>query len=92
MGHTVRDKRKLLNRVRRIRGQVEAAERAIEAERDCPDVMQLLAACRGALNGLLGEVLEEHVRGHVVGVKRAPGAAQAKAADELIDVIHSYFR
>ena len=92
MGHIARDKQKLLNRVHRIRGQVEAVERAIEAEKDCPDVMQLLAACRGALNGLLGEVLEQHVREHVVGSRRTPNPAQAKAAEELIDVIHSYFK
>ena len=92
MGHTVRDKQKLLNRVRRLRGQVEAVERAIEAGQDCPDVMQLLAACRGALNGLLGEVLEEHVREHVVGSRREPSPAQARATEELLDVIHSYFK
>jgi hypothetical protein len=41
----------LLNRVRRIRGQVEADERALEREIGCADVVQLIAAARGAING-----------------------------------------
>ncbi|OYX68649.1 MAG: transcriptional regulator, partial [Caulobacter sp. 32-67-35] len=52
MGHTVREKSKLLGRVRRIRGQVEAIERALEAETECAAVLQLIASVRGAMNGL----------------------------------------
>jgi FrmR/RcnR family transcriptional regulator, repressor of frmRAB operon len=88
MGHTVRDQQKLLNRIRRIRGQVEAVERTLEGAADCADVMHLLTAARGAINSLLAEVLEDHVREHLVG----RGATRAEAADELIDVIHAYFK
>ena len=52
--HTIREKTKLLNRVRRIRGQVEAIERALEGERGCAEVMHLVAAARGAMNGSTG--------------------------------------
>jgi DNA-binding FrmR family transcriptional regulator len=90
VSHTVREKQKLLNRVRRIRGQVEAIERSLEGEGECAEVMQLISATRGAINGLLAEVLEEHVRDHLAG--RSAGEARAAAADELIDVIHAYFR
>jgi FrmR/RcnR family transcriptional regulator, repressor of rcnA expression len=60
MTHTIREKAKLLNRVRRIRGQVEAIERALEQEVGCADVMQLIAAARGAMGGLMSEVMEDH--------------------------------
>jgi FrmR/RcnR family transcriptional regulator, repressor of frmRAB operon len=89
VAHTVRDKQKLLNRIRRIRGQVQAVERTLEGEADCSDVMHLLTAARGAINSLLAEVLEDHLREHVLG--RVSGA-RAAAADELIDVIHAYFK
>ena len=58
MSHTIREKIKLLNRVRRIRGQVEAVERALEQELGCADVLHLVAAVRGAINGLMAEVME----------------------------------
>lgn len=90
MAHTVRDQQKLLNRIRRIRGQVEAVERTLEGDADCSDVMHLLTATRGAINSLLAEVLEDHVREHVLG--RTATGTRADAADELIDVIHAYFK
>ena len=90
MAHAVRDRQKLLNRIRRIRGQVEAVERTLEGEADCSDVMHLLTAARGAINSLLAEVLEDHVREHLLG--RVATGTRADAADELIDVIHAYFK
>ena len=66
MAHTSKDKEKLLTRVRRIRGQVDAIERALDSEQECAGVLQLMAACRGALNGLMAEVMEGHVRFHVL--------------------------
>lgn len=90
MTHTVRDQQKLLNRIRRIRGQVEAVERTLEGAGDCSEVMHLLTATRGAVNSLLAEVLEDHVREHLAG--RSSSDARVDAADELIDVIHAYFK
>ena len=58
MGHTIRDKQKLLNRIKRIRGQVDAIERVLEKEGDCIDILQQIASCRGAMTGLLAVVLE----------------------------------
>lgn len=92
MTHTVREKQKLLNRVRRIRGQVEAVERALESEAGCGQVMHLIAACRGAINGLLAEVLEEHVRTHLDVREVSGGTDHGDAAEELVDIIHSYFK
>jgi FrmR/RcnR family transcriptional regulator, repressor of frmRAB operon len=92
MAHTVRDKQKLLHRVRRLRGQVEALERLLDREADCSRTLHLLAACRGALNGLMIEVLEGHIRFHVVGGGRKPTAAQGRAAEEAIAVLKTYLR
>lgn len=92
MSHTVREKQKLLNRVRRIRGQVEAVERALVSESGCAEVMHLIAGCRGAINGLLAEVVEDHVRTHLVDPTGQADPLSAEAADQLIDVVHSYFK
>ena len=56
MSHTIKDKKKLLSRIRRIKGQSEAIERALEGDSDCEDILQLVASCRGALNGLMAGV------------------------------------
>jgi FrmR/RcnR family transcriptional regulator, repressor of frmRAB operon len=92
MAHTIRDKRKLLNRVRRIRGQIEAVERAIDREQDCSSILHAIAACHGAIKGLMAEVIEGHVRFHVVDPDRQPTSNQAQAAQELIDVIKAYLK
>jgi DNA-binding FrmR family transcriptional regulator len=89
MSHTIREKQKMMNRVRRIRGQVDAIERALEGELGCDKIMHLIAGCRGAINGLLAEVVEDHVRTHLVA---APGAAEEDAVDQLVEVFHSYFK
>ncbi|MDC8758088.1 metal/formaldehyde-sensitive transcriptional repressor [Janthinobacterium fluminis] len=92
MGHTSREKTKLLNRVRRLRGQVEAIERALEGESGCAEVLQLIAATRGAINGLMGEVIEDHIREHVASPAIVSDAERAQGADELIDVIRTYLK
>jgi DNA-binding FrmR family transcriptional regulator len=91
VSHLAREKNKLLNRVRRIRGQIEAVERALEQEIGCSDVLQLIAGARGAINGLMLEVIEDHVRMHVVDPGE-PAPDRAQAAEELIDVVRSYLK
>jgi DNA-binding FrmR family transcriptional regulator len=92
VSHTVREKTKLLNRVRRIRGQIEAVERALEQEIGCADVLHLIAGTRGAINGLMAEVMEDHIRMHVIDPAREPDNERAQAAEELIDVVRSYLK
>lgn len=92
MAHTIRDKQKLLARVHRLRGQVEAVEKLLEEERDCSTILQTIAACRGAIHGLMAEVLEGHIRHHVVDPDRKPASEQARATQELIDVVKSYLK
>lgn len=92
MGHTVRGKSQLLARVRRIRGQVEALERTLEAEKSCSDVLHQIAAVRGAINGLMSNVLEDHIQTHVANPAITDDAERARGADELIDVIRTYLK
>ena len=91
MAHTIGDKTKLLNRTRRIGGQVDAIERALEGERPCADVLNLIVAARGAMNALMAEVMEEHIRAHVLGPAK-PESPRTRAAEELIDVVRSYLK
>ena len=92
MAHTSKDKKKLLTRVRRIRGQVDAIERALDSEQECAGVLQLMAACRGALNGLMAEVMEGHILFHVLSPDNGKNSPQMEAAKELIDVVRAYLK
>lgn len=90
MSHTTKNKAKMLTRVRRIKGQVDAIERALDGEGECEQILQLVASCRGALNGLMAELIEGHLRFHVLveGQKVLP--SQREAADELMAVVKRY--
>lgn len=92
MTHTVREKQKLLARIRRIKGQVEAIERALDGESGCEQVMHLIAGARGAMAGLMAEVVEDHVRTHLVDAEKYPNALNAEAAEQLLDVVRTYLK
>ena len=92
MTHTIAGKAKLLARVRRIKGQLEAVERALESEIGCTDVLMLVASVRGAVGGLTVELMEDHVRHHVVDPASEPDPARAKGAADLIDAMRSYLK
>lgn len=89
MGHLVNGNEELLKRVRRIAGQVNAIERALAAGTDCTTTLHLVAATRGAMNGLMDEIIEEHVRAHVAHPD-LPAEERAAGAEELIAVIRRY--
>jgi DNA-binding FrmR family transcriptional regulator len=90
MSHTVKQKTKLQSRVRRLKGQLEAVERALEAERPCAEILNLVASIRGAITGLTAELIEDHIREHVVSASDA--RARSQGAEELIDVIRTYLK
>jgi FrmR/RcnR family transcriptional regulator, repressor of frmRAB operon len=92
MTHTIREKTKLLARVRRLRGQVEAIERALDTEAGCEQVMHLIAGARGAMAGLMAEVVEDHVRTHLVDANKHPHALNTDAAEQLLDVVRTYLK
>jgi DNA-binding FrmR family transcriptional regulator len=91
MSHAIKNKKPLLARVRRIKGQAEALEKALENEAECMAILQQIAAVRGAVNGLMAEVLEGHIREHL-----GPGeiAAEERSADleEVITMLRSYLK
>ena len=82
------EKVKLLRRLGRIRGQLEAIQRALEEDASCASLLQQATACRGALDGFIAEVIEDHIRAHLVQEKDRARASQA--AEELIGIVHSY--
>jgi DNA-binding FrmR family transcriptional regulator len=90
MSHIVRNKEKLIARVRRIKGQIEGIERALDAEAACAEVLRQLASVRGAMNGLTAEVMEDHLRQHVLAAKT--DAARRDGSEELIEVIRTYMK
>jgi FrmR/RcnR family transcriptional regulator, repressor of frmRAB operon len=91
MSHTVKEKAKLLARVRRILGQIDAIERALEGEIACADVLQVIASVRGAVDGLMAEVIEDHIRCHVCAPS-LEAKERAAGADDLIEIVHSYLK
>ena len=91
MSHTSRDKKKLLNRVRRIRGQIDAIERALEEDADASSILHTIAAVRGAMNGLMAQIIEGHVELHVLDPHKATDA-QREAGAELMEVIRAYMK
>lgn len=91
MAHTILNKKPLLTRIRRIKGQAEALERALEEAEDCSAILQQLAAVRGAVNGLMLEVLEGHVREHL-GAPDVPEAQRTADLDLVVNVLRSYVK
>lgn len=92
MSHTIKHKSKLLTRVRRIRGQVEALERALDAEKGCAEVLQQIAAVKGAINGLMSEVLEDHVYTHIADPEIKDAKERYHGADVLMNVLRAYLK
>lgn len=91
MAHTIAGKKQLLARVRRIQGQAAALEKALLAETDCAAVLQQIAAVRGAVNGLMAQVLEGHLREHV-GAPGLSEVARNEGMDQVTAVLRSYLR
>lgn len=90
MTHSVGDRQKLLNRVRRLRGQVEAIERALVADAPCGEIMRQVTTVKGAVAGLMGELVFDHVRSHMVDATRSPSPTETRAAEDLIAVLRSF--
>ena len=92
MAHTIEEKKKLLNRVRRIMGQVGAIQKALEQESECSDLLHTIAACRGAMDSLMAEVIEGHIRFHILSPNGNATDEQARAADDLVQALRAYLK
>ena len=90
MAHSQRDKQKLLSRINRLKGQLGSAARLIEDEEECYKVLQVLASCRGALNGLMGDMVDGHVQMHVV--KARTKRAASRAGREVTEIMRSFWK
>ena len=90
--HTTREREKLVARVRRIRGQIEAIERAIVDEKGCYEVLSTVTAARGALNSLVAEMVEDHIRFHVLDPDEKVSGRRARATEELVDIVRAYVK
>lgn len=91
MPHTIKGKKQLLTRVRRIKGQAEALEKALEQESECSAILQQIAAIRGATSSLMAEVLEGHLREHLAAENVSPDQRQADL-EQVITVLRSYLK
>lgn len=91
MPHTTRNKKALLTRVRRIRGQASALEQALEQDTECMAILQQVAAIRGAVSGLMTEVLEGHIREHL-GAEEIPPGQRSKELEQVVAVLRSYLK
>jgi DNA-binding FrmR family transcriptional regulator len=91
MSHTIRKKKRLLHRAARIKGQVDALARALDGEAECGDVLGLIASARGAMDSLMAEVIEDHIREHVFRGAQAKADERAAAAD-LVKIVRSYLK
>jgi DNA-binding FrmR family transcriptional regulator len=91
MAHLEREKQKLVARIRRIRGQVDAIERSLSSSDDCANVLMLLANVRGGINSLMAEVLEDHIRNHMMGPEKKPESS-TELAEDLIDLVRAYLK
>jgi DNA-binding FrmR family transcriptional regulator len=90
MSLSERETIKLLQRVRKLRGQLDAVERSLTANNDCGDQLMLLAAVRGGVNSLMAEVLETHIRFHLVDGAKEQIAPEL--AEDLIDLVRAYLK
>jgi DNA-binding FrmR family transcriptional regulator len=91
MGNIDKEKQKLLARIRRIRGQVDAIDRSLTAGGDCADILMLLANVRGGVNSLMAEVLEDHIRLHMMNPDKQKFPTQ-EIAEDLIDLVRAYLK
>lgn len=91
MAHTIASKKKLLNRVRRIKGQASAIEKSLEEEVECMAILQQVAAIKGAVNGLMKEVLEGHLRVHL-GAEKLSQQQRQEEVEQVISILKSYLK
>ncbi|WP_405125562.1 metal/formaldehyde-sensitive transcriptional repressor [Pseudomonas marginalis] len=89
MSHIAANKDSLIKRVKRIAGQIQAVEKALASDADCAKTLHLVAATRGAINGLMEEIIEEHARAHVADPSLSE-EERSKGVEELLEAIRRY--
>jgi len=88
MSHLSREKLDLVNRTKKVVGQLEAVERALNEDESCSGVLHRLAAAKGAINSLMAELMEDHIRNHMPRNTKS----SEDATDDLIEIVSSYLK
>jgi DNA-binding FrmR family transcriptional regulator len=91
MSHIDKEKQKLVARIKRIRGQVDSIERSLTTGDNCADVLMLLANVRGGINSLMAEVLEDHIRLHLLSSDKATTQPH-ELAEDMNDLVRAYLK
>lgn len=91
MPNQVEDKKKILTRVRRIKGQAEAIEKALESNVECNAILQQICSIRGAINGLMNEMLEVHLKDTLVSGETTEQQRSEELA-EIAKILKSYLK
>ncbi|MGY4494472.1 formaldehyde-responsive transcriptional repressor FrmR [Pseudomonas sp. TE3610] len=91
MPHSPAEKKRVLGRVRRVRGQLDALENALEQGAECGPVLQQIAALRGAVNGLMAGVLESHLREEFTNLVETT-EEQRSSIDEVVSLVRTYLK
>ena len=92
MSHVFKHQKQIGNRINRIKGQLDSVGKILDKEEDCFAVLQTLSACRGALNGLIGEVIDGHIRHHIMSNPDRAKTPQDKASEDLIKLLKTYWK
>lgn len=88
MSHLSREKLDLVTRTRKVIGQLESVLRALNEDEQCAVVLQRLSAARGAINSLMGELLEDHIRNHMPQHSKSA----EEAAEDVIEIVKTYLK
>jgi len=88
MSHITREKLDLVSRTKKVIGQLESVLRGLEEDAHCADVLQRLAAARGAINSLMGELMEDHIRNHMPRKTKS----SAEATEDLVEIVRTYLK
>ena len=92
MSHITANQKELITRINRVQGQLEGIKDAISQDQDCAAILQQVAACRGAINGLMAEIVEGEIKYHVLSPNAKANSSEARAADQLVEVLRRYIK
>ena len=92
MSHITTNQKELTTRINRVQGQLEGIKEAIAQDQDCASILQQVAACRGAINGLMAEIVEGEIKYHVLSSNAKANSSEARAADQLVEVLRRYMK
>jgi DNA-binding FrmR family transcriptional regulator len=92
VSHITTNEKELITRINRIQGQLQGIKDAISEDQDCASILQQVAACRGAMNSLMAEIIEGEIKCHVLSADAKANSPEARAADELVEVLRRYIK